>query len=212
MKIYKTNLLILFSAFSASVLLTANLSAGKLWSFFGLPVDGGIVIFPLSYIISDLVMEFFGKKTSKFIIYASFTINIIASLTFLIVSILPVFPGWEGQQSFEYVFNSAHRIIIASLIAFLISSIINVYVFEKIKQKLANKSILYRTLGSSFVARFFDIIIFETIAFLGVLPFTDFFQQIIFAYFAGIILEIALSPLTIFTNHFIKKYLKADNE
>lgn len=212
MKIYKTNLLILFSAFSASVLLIANLSAGKLWNFFGLPVDGGIVIFPLSYIISDLVMEFFGKKTSKFIIYASFTINIIASLTFLIVSILPVFPGWEGQQSFEYVFNSAHRIIIASLIAFLISSIINVYVFEKIKQKLTNKSILYRTLGSSFVARFFDIIIFETIAFLGILPFTDFFQQIIFAYFAGIILEVALSPLTIFANHFIKKYLKADNE
>ncbi|MEY8381501.1 queuosine precursor transporter [Ileibacterium valens] len=202
----KTKALIYFTALSAGTLLISNLSAIKLWDLFGIPVDGGIVLFPLSYILGDLIIEFFGLKTSKTIIYAGFTINLIAVFVFYAVIALPAYPGWDMQDAFAMVLGFSPRIILGSLCGFLSSSLLNNYLFVKMKESdgFFAKSFIARALGSSVVAHIVDSAVFETIAFLGVLSFPEFMKQMIFAYLLGLLLETILAPV----EHVIQKHLE----
>jgi len=74
-QVKKRNLLIYFTAISAGILLISNLAATKLWDLFGIPVDGGVISFPISYILGDIIIEFYGQKTAKHIILGSLTLS-----------------------------------------------------------------------------------------------------------------------------------------
>ncbi|MEG0470508.1 MAG: VUT family protein, partial [Longicatena sp.] len=82
---FKLKLLIYFAAISAGALLISNLAAIKLWDFLGIAVDGGIVVFPLTYILGDLIVEFYGKKIAKSVVFSSLLVNIIAVIALYIV-------------------------------------------------------------------------------------------------------------------------------
>lgn len=102
---FKQKLLLYFATISVSTLLISNLAAIKLWNFFGIAVDGGVVVFPLTYIIGDLIVEFYGKKIAKNIIVAGFLINILAIIVFYIVIALPAYDGWNMQDAYASVFG-----------------------------------------------------------------------------------------------------------
>lgn len=196
----KLKLLIYFIAISAGALLISNLCAIKLWNLGGIAVDGGVVLFPVTYIIGDLIVELFGQKTARTIIYAGFLVNVIAVVVFYIVIALPPYPGWEMQDAFASVLGFSPRIIAGSLCGYLGSNLLNTHLFTKMRNGngLFAKSFVARALGSSVFAHIIDSAVFETIAFIGVLPFNEFLAQAVFAYVLGLILEIVLSPLEIF--------------
>jgi hypothetical protein len=195
----KLKLLIYFTALSAGALLISNLCAVKLWNLFGIPVDGGVVLFPITYVIGDLMVELFGKKTSKNIILSGFLINLIAVVVFYIAIALPPYPGWELQDAFSQVLGFAPRIIFGSLIGYLASNLLNNHIFIKMKNgtSIFGRSFIARALGSSAFAHMVDTILFETIAFFGVLSFGEFITQAVFAYVLGMGLEVILSPVEI---------------
>lgn len=203
----KLKLLIFLSILSAGTLVISNLSAVKLWDFFGLAVDGGIMIFPLSYVLGDLIMEIFGLKTSRTIIFASFFLNLLAVLVLTGVSLLPPHPGWEHQSAFALIHGFAPRIVAGSLVAYLASQLLNNLIFARIKRATGERRLYLRTIGSSLIARLVDLLIFETIAFLGILPFSDFVGQVVLAYFAGFALELVLTPLTYLAVKGAKRYV-----
>lgn len=194
---FKLKLLIYFATISACTLLISNLAAVKLWNFFGIAVDGGVVVFPLTYIIGDLIVEFYGKKIAKNIVLAGFLVNIIAVIAFYIVIQLPAYDGWEMQEAYASVLGFTPRIIFGSLIAFVCSNLLNNIIFTKMKQGngIFATSFIARALGSSAFAHMIDSGIFEIIAFIGVLPFREFLAQAIFAYVLGVGLELLLSPI-----------------
>lgn len=194
---FKEKMLIYFVAISASTLLISNLSAIKLWDFFGIAVDGGVVLFPLTYIIGDLIVEFYGKRIAKNVILAGFLVNIIAIFVFYIVIKLPAYDGWEMQDAFASVLGFTPRIIMASLTAYICSNLFNNFIFVKLKngKGIFASSFIARAIGSSAFAHIIDSAIFETVAFLGVLPFNEFLLQAVFAYFLGMGFEIIFSPL-----------------
>lgn len=194
---FKQKLLIYFTALSAGALLISNLCAVKLWNFFDIAVDGGVILFLFTYILGDLTIEFYGQKISKNIIFSSFLINIIAILIFYIVIALPPYPGWSLQNSFQNVLGFTPRIILGSLIAFVLSNLLNNYIFTQLKQRkgIFERVFIARALGSSAFAHLIDSFIFETIAFLGVLSFNEFLIQAGFAYILGLVLEVVLSPI-----------------
>lgn len=194
---FRLKTLILFSALSAGTLLISNLSAVKLWNLAGIAVDGGLIVFPLTYILGDLIIEFFGKNTSKRIIFASFLVNVIAVLVFYVVIALPVYPGWNMQQAYSSVLGFTPRIIFGSLLAFVFANLFNNFIFTKLKSGhgIFANSFIARALGSSAFAHIVDSAIFETVAFLGVLSFQEFLLQAIFAYLLGMGLELILSPI-----------------
>ena len=198
--------MLFLTALSASILVISNIVAVKLWDFCGIAVDGGIAIFPLSYIIGDVVMELYGKKIGDHVVFVGFLINILAVLVFLLVGALPEYPGWGGQESYNAILGFTPRIVIGSLAGYITSGLVNNFVFTKIKKRTGEKYLFVRSLGSSLIARVFDILLFDTIAFLGVLSFSEFCSQVAFAYGAGIVLEILLTPLTYLVVKVLKKY------
>lgn len=209
---FKQKLLIYLTAISAGALLISNLAATKLWNFFGIAVDGGLLVFPITYIIGDLIVEFYGKKIAREIIYAGFAVNILAVLVFYSVILLPAYPGWTMQEAFSSVLGFTPRIILGSLIAYICSNLLNNHLFMKLKNSdgIFASSFIARALGSSVFAHFIDSAIFETIAFIGVLPFQEFVLQALFAYVLGISFEIILSPVEIVTAKTIKRKMNYD--
>ena len=195
----KLKLLIYFIAISAGSLLISNLCAIKLWNLGGIAVDGGVVLFPVTYIIGDLIVELFGQKTARSIIYAGFLVNVIAVLVFYIVIALPPYTGWEMQDAFASVLGFSPRIIAGSLCGYLGSNLLNTHLFTKMKNGngVFARSFIARALGSSVFAHIIDSAVFETIAFIGVLPFNEFLAQAVFAYVLGLALEVVLSPVEI---------------
>ena len=191
----KLRVLVVLSIISGTTLLISNAAATKLIDFFGIAVDGGIMIFPLSYIAADIIIELFDRDGADYIIYCAFAINMIAAIVFMVVGALPAHPEWQNQDAYELILGFTPRITIASLIAFVMSGLTNNYVFEKIKKR-GNSKFYQRALRSSFASRLIDSLIFETIAFAGILPHIEFLKQVGFAYIAGCILEIILTPIS----------------
>lgn len=207
MSIRKTKLLIYFAVLSAGALLISNLSAIKLWNLFGVSVDGGLVLFPITYILGDLIVELFGKKVSRWVIYSGFLINILAVIIFYIVIALPAYPGWDMQEAYAMVLGFSPRIILGSLCGYLTSNLLNNHLFIKMKESnsIFGKSFIARALCSSAFAHIVDTFVFELIAFLGVLTFQEFLTQAIFAYLLGMGLEIILSPIEVVLEKRLKR-------
>ena len=182
----------ILASISSAVLIISNLAAGKLWNLFGIAADGGLIIFPITYIIGDLVVALYGKEKANLIVFMSTIMGgLMALVMWIVVRILPAFPGWHDQTAFEIVFGQVGRITVASLVGYLISNLLNNQVFVKIEGGFLSKA-----LGSSVVSRLIDNLTFETIAFLGILETKDFLIQMLFAYLAGMGLETLLSPLS----------------
>ena len=182
----------------ATILLASNLAALKVWNLFGIPFDAGILLFPIAYIVGDLLVDIFGQKIANLVsLYCSiFAVFIVVILGFAKVA-LADFPGVDNS-AFNIVQGATGRVFLASVVGFLAGQFVNNGVFVKIRAKQINKNVgfIKRALLSSVVAHFFDSLAFETLAFLGRVPFSDFLLQIAFAYFAGLALEVILSPIT----------------
>lgn len=202
----KETILTVLSILSAGVLLISNLCATKIFSLGGIPFDGGIILFPLSYIVADLLMEIFHKKTADLVALASFGLSALAAGAFYVVGILPPYPGWDGQEAYQTILGFAPRVMVGSLAAYLASVLVNNLIFAKIRQAQNDNSHFYvRALGSSVFSHLIDAVVFEMIAFYGVLPLKDFVTQAVFAYATGLILEIVLFPITALVAKLAKK-------
>lgn len=192
--------LVFFSVALGVILLASNLAALKVWNLFGIPVDAGIWLFPIAYIVGDLLVEIYGQKIANLVSFycALFAMIVAAVLAFAKVA-LPDFPGVDNG-AFEVIQSATGRIFLASVAGFLVGQIVNNGIFAKLRAKESNQAagFIKRALLSSAVAHIFDSLIFETLAFVGRVSFGDFLMQMTFAYVAGILLEIVLSPLTNF--------------
>ena len=195
-------LLIGLAVAAAGTLFVANLSAVKIWGLplggMLIPVDGGIVIFPLSYIVADLTVQMYGEKTANWVALISAGFCLVAVLTLWVVGLLPGYPGWEYAEAYAAIFGFTPRIILGSLAGYLAGAVVNNRVFELVRRRFGdtNKTYGLRALISSWVGKVFDVGLFEIIAFCGILPMGEFLTQAVFAYFAGVALELVLYPLS----------------
>ncbi|WP_409199599.1 queuosine precursor transporter [Methanobrevibacter sp. DSM 116169] len=214
LKLSKTELFAILTALSATVLIVSNLASTKMFDFFGtgLVWDGGAILFPLSYILGDVIVEIFGYKKAKKVIWISFSMNIIAVLALFIVQILPPGPGWDNQSAYESIIGFMPRIVIGSLTAFVCGQILNAYVFVKIKEITKGKHLWQRAIGSSLVGDLVDTVIFTTIAFIGTITDTQFIGLLIIAYFSKIIGETILLPVTYGAISLCKRMVENETE
>lgn len=190
--------LIFLSVAMGVTLLASNLAALKVWNLFGIPVDAGIWLFPLGYIVGDLLVELYGQKVANLVsLYCTIFALIVAGVLFFAKVALLDFPGVDNS-AFDIIQSATGRIFLASVAGFLAGQFINNGVFASIRaRQKTDAGFLKRALLSSVVAHIVDSLVFETLAFLGRVSFGDFLIQITFAYIAGIALEAILSPLTV---------------
>lgn len=207
--------LIILSAGLVTSLIVANLSALKIWSAFGIPVDAGILIFPLSYITGDLLAEFYGEKTADFVALIAAIFGVVTLGVLNLARLLPDYPGVDNR-GFYVLASMAGRIFFASIVSFLLGQVANNRVFELVRNKSKMSAMIdldppqkitdlkfmaafaKRALVSSSAAHAVDAVIFEVVAFYGKLPIADFLMQVVVAYVAGLALELLIFPATYF--------------
>lgn len=195
---------LIVAAFVA-VLLISNISAVKLISVGPLITDGGAFLFPLAYVIGDVLSEIYGWKATKRAIWMAFGMAAIAALTFYLVQISPPGPGWENQEAFEAVLGFVPRIVLASLAGFLAGQMLNSIVLVKIKQRTNEKHLWARLLGSTAVGELADTVVFCTIAFYGVITGADFLNYVVTGYVYKTAMEVILLPITYSVISWVKR-------
>lgn len=183
-------------AIFAALLLLSNIGAVKLIEFGPIITDGGAFLFPLVYIVGDVISEVYGLKAARRAIFLAFALSILASLTFWAVQAAPAAQGWDNQSAFESVLGFVPRIVLASVCGFLVGQLLNAYVLVKLKARTAEKALWFRLIGSSVVGEFADTLTFCTIAFYGVITGGDFLNYVITGYVYKTLLEVVLLPIT----------------
>lgn len=193
------------SAMFVGILLISNVVAVKPIAFgaisigeFSLPLifDGGVFLFPLAYVLGDVIAEVYGLKASRRAIFTAFALALLASLTIFVVQVSPPAAGWENQEAFAAVLGFVPRIVAASLIAFVVGQLMNAWVLDRLRRRTAGRFLRTRLIGSTVVGQLFDTLIFCTIAFAGIITGVDFVMYVVLGYLVKVLAEIVLLPIT----------------
>lgn len=186
----------LFLAAAALSLLISNIAATKLISVGPLILDGGAVLFPFAYIIGDVLTEVYGYRYARRAIWAAIGGLLLGVLIFSVVSILPYPDAYTSQASYEAVLGFFPRIVVASILAFLVGEFLNSFVLAKLKVRDGGKHLWRRLVGSSAVGQLFDTVTFCLVAFLGVLGSWDMVNYIVVGYLFKLAVEVVMLPVT----------------
>lgn len=186
-------------------LIAANLLETKVIQVGGIAVTAGLLVFPISYIINDCIAEVWGFKKARLIIWTGFAMNFFVVALGLLAVALPAAPFWEGAQHFNFVFGMAPRIVVASLLAFLVGSFLNAYVMSKMKVASKGKNFSARAIWSTVVGETADSIIFFPIAFGGIIAWPELLMMMGIQIVLKSMYEVIILPVTIRVVKAIKK-------
>lgn len=139
---------------------------------FNITMTGAVFIFPITYILSDLVSEVYGYRWSRLTCYFGFAANLFAALVFSAVIQSPAPSYWQNQEAFQTVLGSTPRVLVASLLAFVIGDFVNDRIFAKMKRKYPDsiKGFGARAIFSSLMGELVDSLVFLPLAFWGLMP------------------------------------------
>ena len=194
----------LMAAF-VGLLLISNIGAVKLIEFGPIITDGGVFLFPLVYIVGDVLSEVYGFKAARKAIYTGFAMAVLASFTFYLVQISPAASDWGNQSAFESVLGFVPQIVLASISGFLVGQLLNSWVLVKIKEKTKEKKLWLRLIGSTAVGELADTLVFCTIAFYGVITGWNFVNYVVVGYLYKTLVEVLLLPVTYNVIKIVKK-------
>jgi queuosine precursor transporter len=178
------------------LLVTSNIAASKPIGIGGLIVDGGALVFPLTYILGDILAEVYGWRRTRLAILCGFVAAALASVILLVAAAAPPAPGYADNEAFRTVLGFVPRVVAASAAGYLAGQFLNAVVLVRIKQRTGEDRLWARLLGSSVVGQLADTVIFCTIAFAGVLSGRDLLVYIAVGYLYKCLVEVALLPAT----------------
>ena len=184
------------TALFVTCLLTANVIASKLVILGGLVVPAGIVIFPVSYIIGDVLTEVWGYAVARRVIWLGFACNAVMVAAIWLGGELPPAPFWSSQDAYREIFGQTPRIVLGSFLAYLAGEFANSYVLARLKIVTAGRWLWIRTIGSTIVGEGLDTLVFIAIAFAGTVPATAMLGIIGAQWILKVAYEAAATPLT----------------
>ncbi len=203
---------LVMAAFVTILLLSNVLGAGKravidlpligLW-----PFGAGILFFPISYVIGDILTEVYGYGRARRCIWAGFAALLFMAFMSWVVVALPPDAGWTGQAAYEAVFGQVPRIVFASIVAFWAGEFANSLVLAKMKIWTQGRHLWSRTIGSTIIGQGIDSLIFYPLAFLFAAGWTpeDVFKVLLTQWALKVAWEVLLTPLTYAVVGFLKK-------
>ena len=195
----------LLTGLFCALLVISNVSAVKLIgvgtvSLFGhdwaITMDGGIFLFPLTYVVGDVLAEVFGFKAARRTILLGFACSALAVLSFWLVQLSPSAENWHGQAAYQEILGFVPRIVLASMAGYLAGQLLNAWTLVRIKRRTGQRALWLRLLGSTAVGEAGDTVVFCTIAFLGVITGSQFAIYVVLGYLYKCLVEVILLPVT----------------
>lgn len=195
-------------ALFCSLLLVSNIGATKLIAFgpsvhlFGfqmlpLMTDGGAFLFPLTYILGDLLAEVYGMRLARRAIILGFAIALLASVTFFVIDSAPAAPTFDQTEAWHAVLGFVPRIVAASLCGFLAGQFLNAYVVVRLRDRARPGSLWWRLISSTLVGELADTTLFCTIAFGGIIDLPTMLNYILVGYVWKVGVEVVMLPVTL---------------
>ncbi len=203
-------LFMLFGTLFCVCLITANVLETKQISIGPVNVTAGLIVFPVSYIINDVVCEVWGYRRTRMLIWMGFAMNFLFVIFGAIADFIPGAYWWDGDEAFHSIFGLAPRITVASFIAFLAGSFINAYVMSRMKLASAGKNFSSRAILSTVFGELTDSIIFFPLALGGVIPWEQMPSLVISQVTIKTLYEIVVLPITIRVVAFTKAHDQED--
>lgn len=199
-------LFMLFSILFCVCLITANVLETKQISVGPFNITGGLIVFPISYIINDCVCEVWGYGKARMLIWIGFTMNFLFVTFGALCDLLPAAPYWDNEAGFHAIFGLAPRIAAASFVAFIIGSFVNAYVMSRMKISSGGRNFSARAILSTVYGETADSLIFFPLALGGVVPLRELPILIISQVVLKTLYEILVLPVTIRVVRATKRY------
>jgi len=184
------------TALFITCLLTANVTASKLVAAGNLTLTAGIVLFPISYIVGDVLTEVWGYAATRRVIWLGFACNALMVAAIWAGGALPPAPFWKGQAAYDEILGQAPRILVASFVAYLIGEFANAYVLARLKIATDGRWLWVRTIGSTVVGEGLDSLVFVTLAFTGTVASGALVTIVINQWLIKVVYEGIATPLT----------------
>jgi len=196
---------VVIAALFVTCLITANIIIAKQISVGGIILPAAVVIFPVSYIIGDVLTEVYGYRQARRVIWLGFICNLVAVLAIWIAKILPPAPVFEAQNAYERILGSTPRFLLASFVAYLAGEFTNSVVLSKMKIMTKGRWLWTRTIGSTLLGQGVDTVVVLTIAFAGILPFSVLGIMMFFHWVVKCVYEAIATPLTYVVVGYLKR-------
>ncbi|HUV03301.1 MAG TPA: queuosine precursor transporter [Desulfobacteria bacterium] len=148
----------------------AQILANKIVLFGTFTLPAGVIVYATSFLVTDILCEFYGKKKALEAVWGGFLASILLVLAVKVAIAWPPAPFWTGQEAFQSTLQLTERIVLGSLVAYVISQNWDVRVFHKLKEMTGGRHLWLRNNVSTMTSQALDTVIFITIAFYGVLP------------------------------------------
>ena len=190
-------LFLLFSILFCVCLITANLLEIKQIAVGPISLTGGLLVFPISYIINDCVCEVWGYGKARLLIWTGFAMNFFVVAMGALCDAIPPAPYWENQEGFHAIFGLAPRNAGASFVAFITGSFANALVMSRMKLRDGGRRFSLRAILSTVAGESLDSLVFFPIAFLGVIPLAELPKMMLWQVFLKTLYEIIALPLTL---------------
>lgn len=190
-------LFMLFGILFCVCLITANVLETKQMAFGPVTITGGLLVFPVSYIINDCVCEVWGFRRARLLIWVGFAMNFLFVMFGALADAIPGAPYWDNDEGFHAVFGLAPRVAAASFVAFLVGSFINAYVMSRMKMSQGGRHFSVRAVVSTVLGESADSVVFFPLALSGVVPMSQMPSLIISQVVLKTLYEVLALPLTI---------------
>lgn len=199
-------LFMLFGILFCVCLITANVLETKQMAFGPVTITGGLLVFPVSYIINDCVCEVWGFRRARLLIWVGFAMNFLFVAFGAMADAIPGAPYWNNDSGFHAVFGLAPRVAAASFVAFLTGSFINAYVMSRMKMSQGGRHFSVRALVSTVFGEAADSVVFFPLALSGVVPMSSMPSLIVSQVVLKTLYEAIALPLTIRVVAFTKRH------
>ena len=188
-----------------TTLIVSNIIAVKVVTIFGLILPAAVILFPVAYIIGDVLTEVYGYGRARQAIWIAFGCNLLAVVAIWIAGLLPPASSWtvgalngpeEAAQAFQAILGFTPRLLLASFIAYLVGEFVNAFILAKMKILTQGRYLWTRTIGSTLIGQGIDSLLFISIAFYGVLPSSVLVSAILAQWLVKSAFEVLATPLT----------------
>lgn len=192
-------------ALFVACLVAANIVAVKLILVFGLLLPAAVVVFPVSYILGDVLTEVYGYRQARRVIWLGFLCNLVVVAAILVAQALPAAPFWDGQDAFERILGYTPRLLLASFLAYLVGEFANAFVLAKMKIATAGRWFGLRAVASTLVGQGLDSAVFITLAFAGAIPPAGLLAAVVTQWLVKSAYEVVALPITYAVVGFLKR-------
>lgn len=197
---------VLIVAVFVTTLITSNIIAVKLVQVGGLVVPAAtITIFPLSYILGDVLTEVYGFRRARQVIWLGFLCNLIAVIAIHLAQALPAPAFWDAQSAYERILGFTPRLLVGSFAAYLVGELANAYVMARMKRLTGGRWLWSRTISSTLVGEGIDSLVFIGIAFAGTIATADLLHTMFTTWWLKTLYEVLATPLTYLVVNALKR-------